>query len=300
MKTNRPMNNLNRFIHAQESDWDGYETALEEMRRGEKRSHWIWYVFPQMKGLGRSYNSDYYGIASLFEARQYIEDEVLGKRIKEITHVVLSHDRSSIEDIMGGHTDAMKFRSSMTLFDIVCPGEVFERVLNVFFEGKRDEMTLGLVGDEMDFYRSDSPLARHGLSRYPERGFFEYGVVESQEIPREGKLPTFVDLYLKGERMEAMVRHYLYWKDFSAYRLDGVESCLSGYCHKLVNRVLELTTDLDKGVLTSLKQWMDSIEDAMSAAEAFDGMMAALSSDPAAKEALERIAGESLIAVPDR
>lgn len=76
--------NLQRFVEAQDSGWSGYAQALKEIRDGRKMSHWIWYVFPQMKGLGRSYNSNYYGITSLAEAEAYLAHELLGQRLREI------------------------------------------------------------------------------------------------------------------------------------------------------------------------------------------------------------------------
>ena len=136
------MANLNRFLQAQD-DFDTYTQALREMKVGRKTSHWVWFVFPQLKGLGRSYQSNYYGIESLKEAEDYLADPVLGKRLREITSAVLSHKGDDINVIMGGRTDAMKFRSSMTLFDAVCPGDIFSKALEEFFGGKRDSLTVG-------------------------------------------------------------------------------------------------------------------------------------------------------------
>ena len=105
---------MERFLDAQEVV---YTTALAEIRAGRKSSHWIWYIFPQMRGLGHSYNSEYYGIESLEEAREYLHHEVLGERLREITGALLEHRNKSATDILG-EIDAMKLRSSMTLFDI--------------------------------------------------------------------------------------------------------------------------------------------------------------------------------------
>lgn len=139
------MANLNRFLQAQD-DFDTYRHAFREMKAGRKTTHWMWFVFPQLKGLGRSYNSIYYGIESLKEAEEYLADPVLGKRLREITSAVLSHKGEDIEAVMGGRTDTMKFRSSMTLFDAVCPGDIFAEALDVFFSGARDSRTLGMSG----------------------------------------------------------------------------------------------------------------------------------------------------------
>lgn len=135
---------LERFLDGQRF---GYETALAEMKQGRKRNHWIWYVFPQVKGLGHSPNAQYYGIKDSEEARAYLLHPVLGPRIKEITAEVLQHSDCDIETIMGSRIDAVKFRSSMTLFDIVSPDDIFAKALDLFFEGKADEKTLAILGD---------------------------------------------------------------------------------------------------------------------------------------------------------
>ena len=136
------MEGLERFLDGQRF---GYETALAEMRQGQKRNHWIWYVFPQIKGLGHSPNAQFYGIVSLDEAEAYLEHPVLGHRLREITNAVLSHKREDIYEIMGSHIDAIKLKSSMTLFDQVSPNDVFGEVLDSFYEGRRDSRTIELA-----------------------------------------------------------------------------------------------------------------------------------------------------------
>lgn len=135
---------LQRFIDAQNED---YEQALSEIRRGKKRSHWIWYIFPQIKGLGFSYNSEYYGISSLQEAKDYLNHELLGDRLIEITASLLLHKGKDIEQIMGD-IDAMKLKSSMTLFDAIKPGGVFDEVLDEFYAGERCRRTLGFLQEK--------------------------------------------------------------------------------------------------------------------------------------------------------
>lgn len=139
------MADLNRFLQAQD-DFGTYVLALQEMKVGRKITHWMWFIFPQLKGLGRTDNSIYYGIESLKEAEDYLADPTLGKRLREITSAVLSHKGEDILVVMGGRTDAKKFRSSMTLFDAVCPGEVFAEAIDSFFSGNRDSRTLELAG----------------------------------------------------------------------------------------------------------------------------------------------------------
>lgn len=129
---------LQRFIEAQN---DSYDQALKEIRNGRKLTHWIWYIFPQIKGLGFSYNSEYYGITSLQEAKDYLENELLRKRLFEITESLLMHKGKDIESIMGD-IDALKLKSSMTLFDAVLPGSIFGEVLDEFYGGERCRRTL--------------------------------------------------------------------------------------------------------------------------------------------------------------
>ena len=129
---------LQGFIEAQN---DSYDQALKEIRNGRKLTHWIWYNFPQIKGLGFSYNSEYYGITSLQEARDYLENELLRKRLFEITESLLMHKGKDIESIMGD-IDALKLKSSMTLFVAVEPGSIFGEVLDGFYGGERCRRTL--------------------------------------------------------------------------------------------------------------------------------------------------------------
>ena len=134
---------LNRFLEAQKIM---YETALEEIKKGEKESHWIWYIFPQLRGLGYSPKAYTYGIDGLEEAKAYLEHPVLSARLIEITEALLTHRGKDIEDIMGD-IDALKLRSSMTLFALISEADsVFHQVLEVFYDRKMDEMTLGLLG----------------------------------------------------------------------------------------------------------------------------------------------------------
>ena len=133
---------LKRFVRAQESD---YRRALEEIAAGRKRSHWMWYIFPQFAGLGLSSTSRHYAIGSLDEARAYLAHPILGPRLIECAGATLTVEGRSAHDIFGSPDD-MKLRSSATLFALVSPEDsVFQRVLERYFDGKRDERTLDLV-----------------------------------------------------------------------------------------------------------------------------------------------------------
>lgn len=133
--------NLERFVEAQSDTRIGYENAFEEIKKGKKRSHWIWYIFPQIKGLGHSHNSEFYGISSFEEAEAYLFHDLLGSRLREITKALLEHaDKSALYVL--GVIDDLKVKSCMTLFDLVSPNDIFEEVLNKFYDGKRCEKTL--------------------------------------------------------------------------------------------------------------------------------------------------------------
>ena len=131
---------LQRFVDAQNSGGT-YDQAVSELRRGRKVSHWIWFVFPQIAGLGRSSTAQAYAIADLAEAQAYLAHPVLGPRLLECSRIVVDHADKSAEQIFGG-IDAMKLRSSMTLFARAAPDEpIFAAVLDAFFPGP-DQATL--------------------------------------------------------------------------------------------------------------------------------------------------------------
>ncbi len=134
---------LERFVKAQKCD---YQLALEEVRAGKKQSHWIWYIFPQMYGLGHSCYANLYGIRDKKEAEEYLKHKILGKRLREITMALLEHDACSAEDIFG-NLDTMKVRLSMTLFDIVSPEDIFDEILNKFYANQRCDITIRMLSE---------------------------------------------------------------------------------------------------------------------------------------------------------
>ena len=136
---------LERFIKAQDSGWATYSEALSEIKEGHKQGHWIWYVFPQIKGLGHSQNSEFYGISSTDEAKAYLEHPVLGKRLRNITKELLKCNNPSAYNILG-FPDVLKVQSCMTLFDLVLPNDIFNDVLDKYYEGKRCEKTIKRLG----------------------------------------------------------------------------------------------------------------------------------------------------------
>jgi uncharacterized protein (DUF1810 family) len=133
---------LSRFTSAQENI---YDSVLAELSNGRKRMHWMWYIFPQVDGLGHSATSKHYAIKSLEEARQYLNHPVLGQRLLECAEAVFAVEGRSASEIFG-YPDNLKLKSSMTLFAYVAaPGSVFLRVLDKYFNGEQDALTLQIL-----------------------------------------------------------------------------------------------------------------------------------------------------------
>ena len=137
--------NLSRFVRAQESD---FEQALSEIMDGRKRTHWIWYIFPQIAGLASSSTSKWYAIRSVDEANAYLDHPLLGPRLLECAEAVLRLEGRSATEVFGSPDD-LKLRSCATLFAcLLPPGSVFDRLLAKYYGGRRDEKTLHLLGIE--------------------------------------------------------------------------------------------------------------------------------------------------------
>ena len=152
---------LERFVEAQELD---YISALNEVKNGEKRGHWIWYIFPQIKGLGHSYNSEFFGISSKEEAKAYLDHPVLGVRLREITQALLDCGHPSADDIFG-FPDVLKVRSCMTLFDLVAPDDIFNDVLYKYYEGQRCDKTIWRLGFHEDKLKHQIKFSRLTIAK---------------------------------------------------------------------------------------------------------------------------------------
>lgn len=140
---NMNSNSLQRFLTAQEQ---AYPNALAEIKSGRKSSHWMWYVFPQLKGLGFSPTSEFYGINGLEEAMEYLQHPILGERLREISSALLELEASDAQQVMGS-PDHFKLKSSMTLFaSIPDVDPVFKMVLEKFYSGEKDKKTLAMIG----------------------------------------------------------------------------------------------------------------------------------------------------------
>lgn len=132
---------LTRFKNAQ--DFGVYKKALEEVKAGKKISHWMWFIFPQLRGFGHSRNTWYYGITCLDEAKAYLKDTLLSSRLREICQALLDSPITDPNQIFSH--DWIKLGSSMTLFDIASPDDIFTKVLDKFFAGSRDLKTVSML-----------------------------------------------------------------------------------------------------------------------------------------------------------
>ena len=135
------MDTIERFVKAQE---ESYGQALMEIKNGRKRSHWMWYIFPQLKGLGRSETARYYGIENRAEAKAYLAHPLLGMRLLEISGELLKFESSDARAVFG-RPDDLKLKSSMTLFYLVGGNPTFKAVLDKYFDGALDEITVNLL-----------------------------------------------------------------------------------------------------------------------------------------------------------
>ncbi|MBR1376132.1 MAG: DUF1810 domain-containing protein [Cardiobacteriaceae bacterium] len=132
---------INRFITAQKNY---FETAYNELKHGKKESHWMWFIFPQIAGLGMSEISQFYAIRDIEEAREFLADKTLGENLRKICQILLTLNTNSAEKIFGD-IDSIKLRSSMTLFAETSGEDIFQKVLDKFFQGKKDTKTLELM-----------------------------------------------------------------------------------------------------------------------------------------------------------
>ena len=135
---------LDRFLLAQE---EGYARALQELRSGRKQTHWMWFIFPQIHGLGQSFDAHYYAIQSRAEAEAYLAHPILGHRLEEISYALLLLECSNAQDSLG-YTDSLKLRSCMTLFYTVSGNWLYKKVLDKFYGGETDILTLHILKKE--------------------------------------------------------------------------------------------------------------------------------------------------------
>ena len=155
---------LDRFVKAQDSEMYTYTDALNEIKAGHKQGQWIWYVFPQIKGLGHSHKSEFYGIASTEEAKAYLGHPILNRRLRDITLALLECNNPSAFNVLG-FPDVLKVQSCMTLFDIVSPKDIFNDVLYKYYEGKRCEKTIRRLGGREEKAKNVVKMSRLTITK---------------------------------------------------------------------------------------------------------------------------------------
>ena len=152
---------LDRFVKAQEIV---YGQALKEIKEGKRQSRWIWFIFPQIKGLGHSYNSEFFGLSGKEEAKAYLDHPVLGVRLREITQALLACGKQSADDILG-FPEVLKVKSCMTLFDMVSPNDIFNDVLFQFYESQRCDKTIWRLGFRDEKLKNQIKLSRLSITK---------------------------------------------------------------------------------------------------------------------------------------
>ncbi len=286
------MFDLERFVSAQDAN-GSYATALKEIKEGQKWSHWLWHVFPQIRGLGRSRMSQQYSIKSLLEAKAYLEHPVLGQRMYEVMNALPVFGDA---EWIFGQEDAMKLQSCLTLFDIVSPQEIFADFLGNYFEGERCPKTLEIVADELSNYKGKSAFVRNGVHA-PAKAFFEFGSDESNQLTLEQELGTLLDLLRRGETLRRLLSRYLWDKDFSFYRVSGVKYTLCFDLRELAKMILEhvrdekLLEDMN-ATYDQVMQWEDG--QVLMVADTFDGLIGKYRRDLRVQPVFDTLLKESL------
>ena len=283
---------IQRFVQAQEN-CNTYETALQEVKESYKRTHWIWYIFPQIDGLGHSSTSKRYGIKSLLEAKAYLENDYLRNHLYEITKALIDQDESLLDVL--GRIDAIKVCSCMTLFNLVSHDDVFARVLEKYNKGMECEGTLEIVKKELTYYNEDSAFERNGIHTQ-EKAFFESGSDESNQYSFEQEMATMLDLVSRGETMLAMVQRYFWERDMSHYRVSGVEFTILHYLRSLINELSKTLKDqtLAKEVYDFLHAIPFSESNVFTWANAYDEFYKKYHQNNEIKAAFETILKDSL------
>lgn len=231
---------LGRFVEAQEMV---YVQALKEMKDGQKRGHWIWYIFPQIKGLGHSYNSEYYGISSKEEAKAYLDHPVLGARLREITQALLDCKNKSADDILG-FPDVLKVRSCMTLFDLVSPNDIFNDVLYKFYEGQRCDKTIWRLGFHDDKLKHQIKFSRITITKEGAVLLTDY---DNREVKMEPMTKAVYLLYLRHPEGIA-------FKQLPDFRKEMADLYVKIKPFGLNDRVLKSIEDVTNPLLNSINE----------------------------------------------
>ena len=229
---------LERFVTAQDS-YDSYNTALQKVKDGWIQSHWMWYMFPQIQGLGHSSSSLKYSIKSLLEAEAYLEHDTLGERLREIVNALPIHGNA--KEIFG-KIDAMKLRSCLTLFDLVSPDEIFADFLENYFNKERCQKTQKIVSSELSYYKNEDAFSRNGIKEVP-RAFLE-GIDGSDHLTYNNCIGTLLDLFGRGETLRMLVSRHLWNKsDFSVYRVSNIKHRILSYMRSIFQEIADNAKD---------------------------------------------------------
>ena len=243
--------NLDRFIEAQKSAWGSYDDALTEIKNGQKQGHWIWYVYPQIKGLGHSYNSEFYGISSKEEAKAYLEHPILGKRLREITQALLDNNNKTADDILG-YPDVLKVRSCMTLFDLVSPNDIFNDVLYKYYEGQRCDKTIWRLGFHDDKLKHQVKFSRLTITKEAAIMLTDY----DSEVKMEPLTKAVYLLFLKHPEGIA-------FKELPDFRKELAELYTMIKPLGLTDRVIKSIEDVTNPLLNSINEKCSRIKAAI-------------------------------------
>ena len=243
--------NLDRFIEAQKSAWGSYDDALTEIKNGQKQGHWIWYVYPQIKGLGHSYNSEFYGISSKEEAKAYLEHPILGKRLREITQALLDNNNKTADDILG-YPDVLKVRSCMTLFDLVSPNDIFNDVLYKYYEGQRCDKTIWRLGFHDDKLKHQVKFSRLTITKEAAIMLTDY----DSEVKMEPLTKAVYLLFLKHPEGIA-------FKELPDFRKELAELYTMIKPLGLTDRVVKSIEDVTNPLLNSINEKCSRIKAAI-------------------------------------
>lgn len=282
---------LKRFVKAQDT-YDSYDIALKEIKDGRKQSHWMWYIFPQIHGLGHSSMSQMYSIKSLLEAKAYLEHNTLGPRLYEVMKALPVFGNAV--DIFG-QLDAMKLRSCLTLFDIVSPNDIFADFLGNYFNNERCQNTLKILSSELSYYKDDNAFMRNGIKEVP-RAFLE-GIDGSKKLKYNNCIGTLLDLLGRGETMRMLVSHHLWLKsDFSYYRVSEVKHRLLSYMESLTQEITDKTHDkaLIKEIDAFFCRYEFAAEQLLQIADAIDDFWKKYSNDKRVKPVIDSLIADSL------
>ncbi|MBO5957752.1 MAG: DUF1810 domain-containing protein [Bacteroidales bacterium] len=291
MYMNVDLFDLERFVVAQDAH-ESYKTALKEIKDGYKKSHWMWYVFPQIQGLGHSLTSQKYSIKSLLEAKAYLEHDVLRARLYEVVNALPVNGDA---EYIFGMVDAKKLRSCLTLFDIVSPQDVFADFLGNYFNNERCERTMQIVSSELSYYNDDDAFERNGIYERP-RAFLE-GIDGSERMTQHKVIGTLLDLMERGETMRKLLSDYFWKKDISAYRVSCVRCALLVYMRSIVQEFVYIAKDYTllkeyKAILIKCESQEDS--QILEIADSFDALWVSARNDKRLKPVIEAYLIESL------